>query len=216
MRVDIWPSSEHSQELFKVAIQTMPVTPVHGEVTLLADDLDYPGDGFYRNEYSTQEYLEECAKKGILPHTKIQELVSPYGTSIRELNIGSCNIVGTPLEQVISGRVHKVHIVGSLSGWSEEYFEQFRNITLPKLLEQGYQIRDGQFWLNSYGAGDQGKSGILFDKRTDPIGAWAYLPAEYIFRQYLMGPEIWHQKLQSWMEDLRNKYHKTPETVSNL
>jgi len=199
-----------SQELFTEAIRTLPLSPEHVELTMLANGIvpEYKED-------RREEYVAKCLEQDIIPFSGItfeynekENLFVPT-----EQKIVSCE-ESTTRKAVEGGKFNKLDIKTWIRSPSQS-FEDFKKEGgfLDLLLENGYQFYYGDIWLNhmhfrGYNAGDSKDGGLV-------------LSAGYIGIKGLE-LELWSEidsgdekKLVNWFSELKDKYqHKQGKLIS--
>lgn len=142
-----------SQDLYINALRTIPVTPIHAEMTFLAEGLEAP---FTRGQEEIARYMQECTVKGIVPYSvtnieirdgkifRNESSVEPPtredSESLKEAAVFS---------RFNRTREHKVHLNFHIHAqWGS--YDAIRDRYLDQLLNLGYQIGRTELWLSSY------------------------------------------------------------------
>jgi len=182
-----------SQALVKEAVQTMPFFPVYAKISMDAEGISPPA---YNEEAGLERYISECVERNIIPasvstlyYDDVHDLFVPRaGTAI---SISSCGMTAiktirtttrTAVEMMLKGgKPFRVNIeTGSMTAWGTERarqgFSAFRETFLDTLLDNGYRLSEGDFWLGAwhsrqhYSEGYSKSGGLEFNEKSLKLG----------------------------------------------
>ena len=171
-----------SPELFLEAVRTLPVEPEYSDLDFLAYGISIS---------SNEEYFAECRRRNVMParveleYSSSKKLFLPswggkFALTYPHLESGC--------EQALKGTLHggKIHQISIKTGPGE--FKFFREGFLDNLLQEEYQLAQGDIWITTYrlgeysGGGYGRDTGLSFGRRKgmdldikegmDDIKAW--------------------------------------------
>lgn len=142
-----------SKDVYVEALRTIPVTPIHAEMTFLAEGFDTP---YTRDEERIEKYMRECTIKGIAPYsvTNIQIQDGKIVKSESSVEFPSGDQLSALRETAFLSRLErrreqKVRMEFDIYHQYGSY-DAIKNSYLDQILNQGYEVDRAELWLSSY------------------------------------------------------------------
>lgn len=147
-----------SQELFLEALETLPIPPEYGDLSFVADGIRL---GYVLGpEIQPEEvdYLIECQKRGILPFSELKfEYKSRDGHFTPTDSLFAKGEGHHPERKRAShksllsgGRFNTLTFDIGPHGEGKAGLQNFKEEILGSLIEEGYQIHEGELWLTTW------------------------------------------------------------------
>ncbi len=144
-----------SPELLEEAIKTLPFKPVYFVISMLAGGISDPG---YKEKGGEERYLSECSINNVIPNSQVSFVYnskaglfvprSSGNSMIRFYESSSDDMIDATVQKLLKGgRIHKIEV--KAEEIPSPVFPNFRDTFLPMLLECGYQLREGDLWLDA-------------------------------------------------------------------
>jgi hypothetical protein len=144
-----------SQKLLEGVIKTLPILPQFVNITMTSEGVYLPSRT--AKEEEIRSYLSECAEKRIIPFSRSElEYRNERWSLAPEMFWGIVNIFSTDkdyikkaeIQGIMEGRrIHNIEVKISNPPYVEEGFKQFRDEILDVMLNNGYQINQGNLDL---------------------------------------------------------------------
>jgi len=178
-----------SPELFLEAVMTLPVEPRYADFNFLAYGLSMSVN---------EEYLEECRRRNVMParveleYSSNKKLFLPslggkfaltYENEHNLANVSHC------LKGILHGGKINEILIKTIKG----EFKFFREGLLDNLLQEEYQLVQGDIWITTYrlgeysGGGYARETGLSFGRRKG---------MELDIREGMDDVKAWFKKLQ--------------------
>ncbi len=167
-----------SQELAVEAIRTLPLNPVFGSVYFVADGINET-----YQEQEIEQYLQDCAEKGIIPYSRVKmeysadnqtfvphewgdRLGSGFGGFSNKYGQANQKAHAVCLSTVRGGRINKIAF--DIANMPREAFDALRGTFLDAMLKEKYEINQANIVLSTwhsnahYAEGDYPDTEICF------------------------------------------------------
>jgi hypothetical protein len=148
-----------SQKLLFEILRDLPLSPVHMNLSMVADDILYP----FCNAYSVSEvqtYLDKCKNGKIIPCSRANfEYIeqSIYGEGLFVPKIELAGIDHWPEEKrqeaikswINGGKIHRINYILDDFSQNNKGFANFREKHLETAINNGYHLRNMELWLRA-------------------------------------------------------------------
>ncbi len=205
-----------SQELAVEAIRTLPLNPVFGSVYFVADGIKET-----YQEQEIEQYLKDCAEKGIIPYSRVKMEYSAENQTFVPHEWGDqlgSGFGGVPyknhdlanrevsLRTIRGGRINKIAF--DIKNCPRDAFDALRGTFLDVLLKEKYKINQADIVLTTWYSNDCYNKGEYPDTElcfyNNPSGMLSGL-------ELRMGNEISlndRTEIGIWFNKLDKKYGK--------